>query len=349
MCPPAPRRKLASVLLLLCCLFVAGCGTTAPQQEYAPVVGRKPSTGAESAILRLGVRPNGTARHLWQSYEGLLAELNARLSNTKVRLETAQRESAYQAKLRKGEIDVAIVEPQRVIAVESLGYHVFARAGVRDRVSAVVVTRADGPARRLRDLRGRTVWFSAPDSAASAMLVKVMLRYSGVHPAKQLNVLTGDAEDSGLYAVLAGVADAAGVSDRGWRHFAADHPEAAQLLEVRWHTDDLPGPAVMAHESTPRASVAAFKAALLSLRDTQPGRKALAAAGYSEFRHAESGSYDDMWEFLRTYRRVVGPLAGELQGREPDCDRDLPPPFPPPPARRLRHRRTGHPDGRIRV
>ena len=62
----------------------------------------------------------------------------------------------------------------------------------------------------------------------------------------------------------------------------------------------------MAHRRVPAEHVTELAAALITLAANENGRAALKQAEFTEFRHGESASYDELWEFLIKYRRIFG-------------------------------------------
>jgi ABC-type phosphate/phosphonate transport system substrate-binding protein len=98
--------------------------------------------------------------------------------------------------------------------------------------------------------------------------------------------------------------DAAGVSRGAWERFRVRYPHWAAILEARWYTDTLSGPALMAHSRLAPEHVEELRSALLALPGTPAGREAISRTGYHGFRAAAAASYDDVWEFVQNYTRV---------------------------------------------
>jgi phosphonate transport system substrate-binding protein len=254
---------------------------------------------------RFGVEPMRPTSRLWHRYAPLMSFVNSRTTDFTIHLESNLRFEDYLRRVQRSEFDFGIFEPHLVLEAEKLGYSIFARVGARDRIDGVVTTRRDSGIRSIRDLRGKSIGFGSPDSLASTMLVRLWLRRAGLR-ARDADLVFTTSQESALLEVHAGTVAAAAASRAGWEEFQQSNPEEAAELELKWRTDDLSGPAVMAHKRVPAARVRQVARALLDLSNDAAGRLVLKRVGYSEFRLAESGSYDDVWEFLNTYNRTFG-------------------------------------------
>ena len=292
----------ASAIAIACLL---GC-TTERNPAGEPLAVSKPVEAAAGIReLRFGVQPIHDSRLLWSRWSGLMGELNARCTGFRLRLESALTETTYHSRVQSGELDLVLVEPHLVVPSEALGYRVFARVAAEDRIGGVLVVRNDVPIRRPRDLAGKRVAFGRADALASTMLVRHWVREeTGFDLAKVCNELYLGSEDAALRALAIGDADAAGVSRAAWERLRNRYPHWIPLLQARWATDTLSGPALMAHQRVSEDEVRQLRRALVSLNTTENGRTAVAQTEYHGFRPASSSSYDDVWEFVAYYARV---------------------------------------------
>lgn len=239
-----------------------------------------------------------------ERYSMLVDALNAAAEGFRLKLVSAQTEDAYDARVRRKELDVCIVEPHRVLEAEPLGYVTIARAGNRDRIAGVIVVRRDADIQRVVALKGRTVAFPSPTALASTMLVRMFLRDAGFDVSRSATAKYVGTQESALVEVARGDADAAGVSREGWLRFADQNRYLAERMIPKWTTDELPGPAVMVRSDLPRGHVHELQQAFLQLKRGDTGRLALDRAGFSEFRYGEEASYDELWEFMMNYSRA---------------------------------------------
>jgi len=282
--------------------LLAGCGRTEPPDPI-PAVAPMPARTAKPPY-RFGVPPIGSARVLFSRYAPLVDCINVNAKGVELELESALSPAAYEAKFRKGGLDIVLVEPHLVLDAEQLGYRIFALSGRLDRIGGVIVVHRASQIRKLRDLRRRTICLPPANVLASTMMVRMWLHEAGFDLDRSARVIETTSEANALLTVCQGGAEAAGVSLEGWKVFMAENPEAAAELEAKWATDTLSGPALLAGTGVMLSDLQTLQSAFASLSATETGRTALASAGYSGFRSAGSASYDDVWEFVTEYRRV---------------------------------------------
>jgi phosphonate transport system substrate-binding protein len=283
--------------------------------DYTPLYGSSPWAPNAVPQYSFGVPAIRHVRSLWESYAQLVDVLNSASSGFIVRLESAQSADTYDAKLRAGAFDFAIVDPYQVLVAEDLGYAVIARTGKSDRISGVIVTAREGDIHRLADLRGRNIAFTYPTALAATLLNAYGLLESGLDVRKQAVVLYTHSPETSLLSVSLKRVDAAAVSLTDWEGFRHDHPQSAAQLTTLWESDHLSGPAVMASGTIPPVHVRSLQAALLQLVSENNGRQALHRAGISGFERADSVSYDDVWDFLQRYQHLLGPLPDKRLAR----------------------------------
>jgi phosphonate transport system substrate-binding protein len=293
--------------------LLAGC--TRQPAEYTPLYGSSPIVPNTIPQYSFGVPAIRHTRSLWDSYAKLIDALNRASAGFALKMESAQTPDTYDAKLRAGAFDFALVDPYQVLVAENLGYTVIARTGRSDRISGVIVTDRQGDIHRVADLRGRSIAFTNSTALAATLLNELGLLESGLNVRKTAVVLYTHSPETSLLSVAIKRVDAAAVSLVDWETFRRDHPQSASLLTVLWQSDNLSGPAVMVSGSVPLAHSRSLQAALVQLGAQANGREALHRAGISEFEPGDSVSYDDVWDFLQRYRRVLGPLPDRMVAR----------------------------------
>jgi len=295
---------------LACSFLLAGCARQSA--EYTPLYGPSPSVSRDAPQYSFGVPAIRPVRSLWDRYAHLIDALNRASSGFTLKMESAQTPDVYDAKLRAGVFDFAIVDPYQVLLAENLGYTVIARTGKADRVSGVIVAERQGEIHRLSDLRGRNIAFTNTTALAATLLNEFGLLENGLDVRKRAVVLYTHSPETSLLSVAIKHVDAAAVSQADWEGFQHDHPVSAGQLTVLWRSDDLSGPAVMASSSVAPAHVRALQTALVQLASLDNGRGALQRAGISRFDLGDSVSYDDVWDFLQRYQRALGPLPDRM-------------------------------------
>ena len=298
---------IVSSIMLACCAHRSA--------DYTPLYGSSPLGPNAVPLYSFGAPAIRHVRSLWDRYAALIEALNRPGAGFVLKLESAQTADAYDAKLRAGVFDFAIVDPYQVLVAENLGYAVIARTGKPDRISGVIVCTRDGDIHGVFGLRGRTIAFTNSTALAGTLLNEYGLLESGLNIRKLAIVVYTHSPETSLLSVALKRVDAAAVSAPDWEGFRRDHPQSAGQLRVLWRSDDLSGPAVMASGSLPLEHVRSLQAALLQLDSESKGREALGRAGISRFERAGSVSYDDVWDFLQRYQHVFGPLPDRMLAR----------------------------------
>jgi len=302
--------RISIAALVASSVFLAGCAREAT--EYTPLYGSQPTVSNTIPQYSFGVPAIRHVRSLWDRYARLIDALNQSGVGFTLKMESGLTPDTYDAKLRAGVFDFAIVDPYQVLLAENLGYTVIARTGKADRVSGVLVTARQGDIHSVSDLRGRNIAFTNATALAATLLNEYGLRENGLDVHKNANVLYTHSPENSLLSVSIRRVDAAAVSLADWDGFQHDHPISAGQLTVLWRSDDLSGPAIMASGSLPPAHVRSLQTALVQLRANDNGRNALQRAGISAFEPGDSVSYDDVWDFLQRYRRALGPLPDRM-------------------------------------
>ncbi len=305
------RNSIAA--LVACSALLAGCARQ--PADYTPLYGSSPTVPTTISQYSFGVPSIRPVRSLWDRYAQLIDALNRASAGFTLKMESAQTPDTYDAKLRAGVFDFAIVDPYQVLLAENLGYTVIARTGKPDRISGVIVTARQGDIHRLSDLRGRNIAFTNTTALAATLLNEYGLLESGFDVRKRAVVLYTHSPETSLLSVSIRRVDAAAVSLADWEVFQHDHPASAGQLTVLWQSDDLSGPAVMASGSVPLAHVRSLQTALVQLGANDNGRDVLHRAGISRFEPGDSVSYDDVWDFLQRYQRALGPLPDRMVAR----------------------------------
>jgi ABC-type phosphate/phosphonate transport system substrate-binding protein len=294
---------ISEVVQRLACIALGLCAGEPP--PFQPAIAQTPPTGHELMEYRFGVEPMSVTRNLWRRYHPLVREINDAASGYRLRIASGLTTDAYERKLSGEVFDFVIVEPHRVLQAERRNYIVFARAGNQDRIGGVIVVRADAHIQKLRDLHGKTICFGARNALASTLMPRMWLREANFTESAADLLFTGS-DETALFRVSRGLAQAAAVSRDAWQRFIGDNPGAGSSMSIRWSTNELSGPAIMAHRRISAEHRDQVAAILTRLDQTERGRAALHASGIRSLRRGDDSSYDDVWEFLTSYSRVFG-------------------------------------------
>jgi phosphonate transport system substrate-binding protein len=300
--------RLAYSLLLL---PLATC-SRASHSDYAPSAGPPPAQPAR-VEYSFGVIPLHNAVHLYQIYEPLVDAVNDQLSGFSIKLATAIDHPHYERKVKERKLNFVMLNSHLVIPAEGRGYRIVGRTS--DNIRGIILVRADSHIRRIRDLRGASIFFDSRTDLAGDMMPKLLLKQNGLNVDRQAAPKYVRSPESVIWNVYYGRTAAGCVPESAWLAFQAEQPNVAQALKVRWRTDPLIGLGILARDDIPREHVRKVMNALFDLDETERGRKILAAIGITSFEPANEATYDRVWEFMNDYRRMFGrtPALGDAE------------------------------------
>lgn len=285
------------------CAVLWGCAPT-PKADYQPQIGPTKPPRPDRTEYSFGVLPLDNAVRLFETYQPLIDEINARVSGFKVKLETAKDYPEYETKVRDLRLHFVMMNSHLVIPAEEQGYNIIGRTA--DPIRGVIVVRKGSNIRTPRDLKAASISFGARPDLPGTMMPQVLLKQGGLDLERDAKPKYVASPESVLINVSVGLSAAGCVSQSAWRRLQHERPDIAQKLQVRWQTESMVGLGILARKDVPRENVRAVSRALFGLRETARGREILEAMKISSFKPATSASYDGVWEFLNDYRRMFG-------------------------------------------
>lgn len=207
--------------------------------------------------------------------------------------------------MKGGKLDVAFYSPAALVMAEKVaGAKVILKSIYKGRSHyySAIITRADGPIKTLRDLKGKNFAFVDPGSTTGAVYPKLMMLNAGIDPKKDLGkVIYAGGHDASILAVYNGKVDAAATfanDDRGedvpWKHILK--ADAGRVRAIAY-SKPIPNGAVAVSKHLSPALVARIRRAFLDLGTTGEGRKMLSRMYLIEaFAPATSADYDPVRE-----------------------------------------------------
>ncbi len=231
---------------------------------------------AELPPLQMGVLPYLSSERLFEYFLPMKEYLEERMKR-RIVLVTAPDFKTYVQRAARGDYDIYQTAPHFALLAEiEHGYRRVSRL-TRDLNGDVIVRRAD-PARRVEDLRGRTV--ITPDALAiTSMLGERLLKDHGLSPKRDYRLLRTASHNNAILTVHRGGADAAFSSVEVLEGLA---PEVRRELRVLVRTRQVPHMMVMTHPRLPAADYQRLKRALLAFTRDGAGRKFFQATGYGD-------------------------------------------------------------------
>ncbi len=231
---------------------------------------------AEPPPLQMGVLPYLSSERLFEYFLPMKEYLEGRMKR-RIVLVTAPDFKTYVRRAARGDYDIYQTAPHFALLAEvEHGYRRASRL-TRDLDGDVIVRRAD-PARRVEDLRGRTV--ITPDALAiTSMLGERLLKEHGLLPGRDYRLLRASSHNNAILTVHRGGADAALSSAAVFEQLA---PEVRRELRVLVKTRQVPHMMVMTHPRLAAADHQRLKQALLAFTRNGPGEKFFQTTGYGD-------------------------------------------------------------------
>ena len=224
-----------------------------------------------------GVTYQATPKEIREKFEPL-AQVIGKALNRNVRLVLVPAYDDARAGLAKQEFDVAFIHPAHVALAEVKAHRYASVAWTSGFTEYTVslLTTPDRPFKELKDIRSQTLVTPDPDSI-TAVMVRAMLRTQNFGD-KDVKVISTRYQDAVPYYL-----------DNGFAQVGAT---AASAVVKQWtdkggkvvvRSPGVPIKQVVASMKLPADQRERLREALLTLSQTEPGRKALAACGYKGF------------------------------------------------------------------
>lgn len=231
---------------------------------------------AQPPPLQMGLLPYLSSERLFEYFLPMKEYLEVQLQR-RIVLTTAPDFKTYTQRAARGDYDIYQTAPHFALLAETEhGYRRVSRL-TRDLNGDVIVRRGD-PARRIEDLRGRTV--ITPDALAiTSMLGERLLKAHGLGPGRDYRLLRTASHNNAILTVYRGGADAALSSVEVLEGLA---PEVRRDLRILRKTGQVPHMMVMAHPRLPAPDYERLKRALLAFTRNGAGREFFQATGYGD-------------------------------------------------------------------
>lgn len=262
------------------------------------------AAGKDPKALRVGFAPFENQREVLKK-AGPVVESLSRALGMKVTPFVAGDYPGVVEAMKGGKLDVAFYSPAALVMAEKVaGAKVILKSIYRGRAHyySAIITRADGPIKTLKDLKGKNFAFVDPGSTTGAVYPKLMMMNAGLDPKRDLGkVIYAGGHDASILAVYNGKVDAAATfanDDRGddvpWKHILK--ADASRVRAIAY-SRPIPNGAVAVSKHLSPALVARIRKAFLDLGTTGEGRKMLSRMYLIEaFAPASSADYDPVRE-----------------------------------------------------
>ncbi|MBI2890278.1 MAG: PhnD/SsuA/transferrin family substrate-binding protein [Nitrospirae bacterium] len=267
---------------------------------------------ADAPPYRVAVGPILSPNRTAHDYELLTNYLENRLSHP-VRLIQQKTHAEVNELLRNGAVQVALLCPGAYVRakevnlpIENIAVPVYDDGPV-DR--ALIVVRANRPARTVRELKGYAFAYTDTLSLAGYYYPLFRLLSLGIEPQGFFSRTTfTHSSDGSLEAVASGVVDAAAVDSPTYRRETHRNPSLRDALQVIDTSPLLGAPPVVVPTTVSAYLRGRLQKAFLVMDKIPRGRKALEAMGVLRFEVPTPSLYDSAREI---HDRVDAYLEGE--------------------------------------
>ncbi|MCL1049530.1 phosphate/phosphite/phosphonate ABC transporter substrate-binding protein [Shewanella abyssi] len=236
--------------------------------------------------LVFGVVPQQAASTLAKAWGPLLAEVsqNAKLD---LRFATAPDIPTFEARLAKGEYDVAYMNPYHYVQFhQSQGYQVLVKEKDK-KLKGIIVVAKDAAYNNLEALSGKTIAFPAPGAFAASMIPRANLKQRNI----DFSAKFVGSHDSVYLAVSKGLFKAGGGVGRTFNNLPA---ETKSKLRILWTTPGYTPHAIAVHPRVSQSTRNILVAELAALSESQQGQALLNTLGFSALNPAVDSDWDDV-------------------------------------------------------
>lgn len=290
---------------LMCLLLLVACSKQ-EESEYKPTF----TSNAQSQVTEyvVGIHPLHNPQRLLEVYGPVIEYINIHISQASFRLEASRNYEEFDKKLDAGSFDISMPNPYQTVRALKHGYHVFGKMGDDEDFRGIILVRKDSGIQQVSHLKGKAVSYPAKTALAATMMPQYYLHTHGIDVNKDIENRYVGSQESSIQSVLRGRVAAAATWPVPWKSFSAEHPESANQLEVKWQTEPLLNNAWVVHERVPKEVAEEFKQLLLSLNDSEQGRRMLARLPISRFESATNETYAPVEKFLKDFSAQVRPV-----------------------------------------
>lgn len=292
-----------AILVAMCALALAACDDEGSAVTYRPSYSDKSAVEFREYVF--GVHPLHNPNRLFEVFRPMMDHLEAAIPGTRFRLEASRNYAAYEEKLYARRFHFALPNPYQTVKSLAHGYKVFAKMADDHNFRGIILVRRDSGIASVADLKGKAMSFPAPTALAATMLPQLFLKEQGLDVMKEVDVRYVGSQESAVMNVFLGNVAAAATWPPPWRLLAAERPELAEALEVRWRTETLPNNGLVARDDVEPELLGKVRGALLGMQESEEGQTILKRMDLSAFEPADDASYEPVRQFLIEFAAKV--------------------------------------------
>jgi len=200
-----------------------------------------------------------------KSWEPVMEAFNKQ-TNNKIFLKIFTAKALFEEYLLLGEADFIFGNAYYYLILnQKHGYKPLVRSNKKS-LNGIIVVRKNSNITTLDDLKGQRVAFPSQNALGASLYIRSMLASKGI----KVNPVYTKNHEKTYFSVDSGSAIAGGGIDRTFNQYKLRHS-----LKVIYTSPDLPAHPIMAHPRVPQNTIEDFISFILSLDETDDGRKLL--------------------------------------------------------------------------
>lgn len=255
--------------------------------------------------IHFGIHPLHNPEKLLEVFGPLVDLLNEQIPEFNFKLEASRNYKAFEEKLQRRELEVALPNPYQTILSLKYGYKIFAKMGDDNNFRGLIILRKDSPIKTILDLKNKKISYPAATALAATMMPQYYLYKNGINILKDVkNMYVGSQESSILNAYMK-ESDAACTWPPPWILFVKNNPEKASQLDVKWETQSLVNNGLVIRDDLVLQLRDKIRKVLFLLPNSERGRKILQTMELSNFEPADEQTYKPVKEFLEKFTKEI--------------------------------------------
>jgi len=244
------------------------------------------SINQQQLSVTFGIVPQQSASKLAQLWMPIfkMIEMN---TGVKIKFRTAPDIPTFEKRVAAGEYDLAYMNPYHyTVFSKKPGYIAFAKA-LDKKIKGILVVRKDSSITDLQQLADKTIAFPAPAAFAASVLPRTHLAESAI----AITPKYVSSHDSVYRNVAKGLHSAGGGVMRTFKNMTA---EIREQLKILWTTKGYTPHAFAAHPRVDNQIIKKIQAAMLSLNQSESGKKLLKSIKIKGITPAYDKDWDDV-------------------------------------------------------
>lgn len=296
------QRSMKWWAILALVLLAAACGKS-EENAYQPTYSRESKQQVTEYVV--GIHPLHNPQRLMEVYGPLVDYMNSKIPEVRFKLEASRNYAEFEKKFYAGHFAFAMPNPYQTVQSLKHGYRIFGKMGDDENFRGIILVRKDSAIEKVTDLKGKAVSYPAATALAATMMPQFYLHTHGIDVNRDIVNRYVGSQESSIMHVFRGYVAAGATWPVPWVSFAAEHPDMASQLIVRWETDPLPNNGWVVRKDIPAPIADEFARLLLSLHESEQGRMMLGRLPISRFEPATDETYRPVRDFLEKFSKTV--------------------------------------------